>query len=300
MPPQRRSRRIQPALDRELAKRRETREQQSHSQTLAPVLTESHIRVMGLPHNPSTGRPAMPSQPTSPLLRPTVSSHHMEQLQQDVAQESAALLAIPPLTTEVISTALAAARPDRLHIYRGEYQSFPFQSSASSSLIPALSGSLIASSSASLALTSAPVSISNPPLSGPMSFEAATFGLGSDVSNEERRQTAIIIQNQRDIAAAVTRAHLTVQENRARSTQRTYTASQKKFKDWCENRQFHDRDTVHEGKLLAYLQYELFVKGNQSAGKNKGQMLSREAIEAHVKAIVDLYVVIFVFLSDLV
>lgn len=244
----------------------------------------------------------MSSQTTSPPLRPTVSSRHMEQLQQDVAQESAALLAIPPLTTEVISTALTAARPDRLDIYRGEYQSFPYQSSASSSVIPAPSGSSLtaAASSVSLALAPASASISNPPPSIPMSFEAATFGLGSDVSNEERRLTAITIQNQRDIAAAVTRAHLTVQENRARSTRRTYTAAQKKFRDWCESRQFDDRDTVHEGKLLAYLQYELFVKGNQSTGKNKGQMLSREAIEAHVKAIVDLYVVIFVFLSDLV
>ena len=133
-----------------------------------------------------------------------------------------------------------------------------------------------------------------------MSFEAATFGLGADVSDEERRLTAITIRNQRDIAAALTRAQLTVQDGRARATRRTYIAAQKRFKDWCSGRGFHDGDTVYEGKLLAYLQFELFVKGNQSAGKNRGQMLSREAIEAHVKAIVDLYVVISVPLSKLV
>jgi hypothetical protein len=45
---------------------------------------------------------------------------------------------------------------------------------------------------------------------------------------------------------------------------------------------------VEEGKLLVYLQYELFVKANQSTGeKKKSKMLSCEAIEAHVSARVE-------------
>jgi hypothetical protein len=104
MPSKRRSRQIQPALDRELVKRRKIREQQPRSQISAPVLTELQVRdVMALPRNPSTGRPATPP-PTGPPLRPTVSLHQMEQLQLEIVRDSAALLAIPPLTRDAIST----------------------------------------------------------------------------------------------------------------------------------------------------------------------------------------------------
>lgn len=77
-------------------------------------------------------------------------------------------------------------------------------------------------------------------------------------------------------------------------------AVQKKFKDWGKTRRFDDTDTVHEGKLLAYLQYELFVKGNHSTGKNEDKILSRETIEPNVNTLVHLYMVILVPLFGII
>ena len=61
-------------------------------------------------------------------------------------------------------------------------------------------------------------------------------------------------------------------------------------------RDFPDKNTVTEGKLVLWLTKVIVPNGNRGVGPNKGSMLSTSGLDGYVKPIIALWEVPIVFL----
>jgi len=46
---------------------------------------------------------------------------------------------------------------------------------------------------------------------------------------------------------------MTIRATRPKNTHKAYKPKQKEFRKWCDGKQFHDKDTVTEHKLLLFI-----------------------------------------------
>lgn len=103
-------------------------------------------------------------------------------------------------------------------------------------------------------------------------------------------------KNQGDIASALYRANQTHRDNQPRNTRIMYDRKQNEWSEWClSERNFKDKDTVYEGKLVLWLEERIIPRGNNSRGPKRGAKLSTSGLEAYVKSVVALYEVISSF-----
>jgi hypothetical protein len=103
-------------------------------------------------------------------------------------------------------------------------------------------------------------------------------------------------QNQADIAAALHEARSVAEDRRPIHTKNQYHSKQKVWDAWCVERDFPDKNTVTEGKLVLWLTKVIVPNGNRGVGPNKGSMLSTSGLDGYVKPIIALWEVPIVFL----
>lgn len=104
----------------------------------------------------------------------------------------------------------------------------------------------------------------------------------------ETPEMMIDIRNQAAIAEVLTMANHMLETNRAKNTRKAYDPKKRLWFDWCKAEKFADGTTVHEGKLLLWLNKVVFAHGNQGRGQ-EGSMLTHEGVEGYIKPIIDLY-----------
>ena len=145
-------------------------------------------------------------------------------------------------------------------------------------------------------LAPAPSSATTAATAATTTAAAATAIATEAVEAEKARRIEIDIANQAELRANSRNVLSTIHMARPHNTTKEYKPKQVEFTQFCERKQYQDRDTVTEDKLLLFLQECVVNRPLRTKSRTADSSIAQEdsrlawrSVRGYVTAVTDLY-----------